>query len=98
MITTTKDAELPFFDRAALALLFFFLLTEVLGGAIRYYAVQSGLVWLPYLAHLLLAMAIGPMFFIYLLSEGVTSTYLTILLLFSVGTAYGIYNLNSVSR
>ena len=85
-------------DHAVLALLFFFLLTEVFGGAIRYYAVQYGFPWLPYLPHLLLALAVVPMFFIYLLSEGVTSTYLTLLILFSIGTAYGIYNLNSASQ
>jgi len=85
-------------DHAVLALLFFFLLTEVFGGAIRYYAVQYGFPWLPYLPHLLLAVAVVPMFFIYLLSEGVTSTYLTLLILFSIGTACGIYNLNSASQ
>lgn len=93
-----KAPELPLLDRVALALLFFFLLTEILGGAIRYYAVQFHLGWFPYLPHLLLAVAVPPMFFLYLASEGVTPTYLIIGLLFGLGTVYGVLNLNSASQ
>ena len=97
-IKTRGSGNLRIFDRAALAALFFSLLTEVLGGAIRYYAVQSGFSWLPYLPHALLATLLIPMLFAYLVSEGVTSTYLAILLLFGVATIYGIFNLGDANQ
>lgn len=98
ILKTQKADELPLSDAIALLLLFFFLLTEVLGGAIRYYAVQFHMTWLPYFPHLLLVLALVPMFFFYLASEGVTSTYLAVFALFSVGIVYGVFNLNSASQ
>lgn len=95
---TRKGAELPLLDRVVLALLFFFLLSDVLGGVIRYYGAQFHLTFLSYVPHLVLALAIVPMFFAYLLSEGVTPTYLTIFVLFGVGAVYGTLNLNSPSQ
>jgi hypothetical protein len=90
--------QLSLLDRVALSLLFVFLLSEVLGGAIRYYAAELGLAWVSYLPHLALAMAIVPMFFVYLVSRGLTSTYLTVSVLFGVGTVYGIFNLGNSSQ
>lgn len=90
-----NNRELPLFDRVALALLFLLLLSEVLGGAVRYYAVQFGFPWLVYLPHLLIFLALVPIFFVYLANEGVTVTYLTVLTLFGVGTVYGLFNLGN---
>lgn len=90
-----NSADLPLFDRAALTLLFLFVLTDVLSGAIRYYAVQLHLAWLPYLPHLLLAASLLPLFFVYLVSEGVNQTFLTVLVLFGSALLYGTLNLNS---
>lgn len=70
----------------------------VFGGPFRYYAARFHFPWLPYLPHLILALVIVPMFFLYVTSEGVTSTYLVILVLFGVGAAYGLVNLNSARQ
>lgn len=89
-INTAMPAEQPRFGRVTLALLFLFLLTEVLNGAIRHDAVQFGLPWLPYLPHMLLFPALIPMFFSLLLTEGITSAYLGVVVLFGVtATAVG---------
>lgn len=97
-VKTPKIAELPLLDRAALALLFLFVLSDVLGGAIRYYSVHFGLPWLPYFPALLLLIALAPMFFAYLVSEGITSTYLSLFALFGVAAAFGVFNLGNASQ
>lgn len=91
----TSLAGLPLFDRVALGLLFVYLASDVLGGALRYYAVQIGLPWLSYLPGVLLAASIVPMFLAYVGSEGITRTYTIILVLFGVAATYGIYNLGN---
>lgn len=98
IIKTGKIAELPLFDQMALALLFVFLLSDILGGAIRYYSVQFGLPWMVYAPHLLLTLALLPMFFAYLMSEGIKSTYLIVVALFSVAAIYGLFNLGSAAQ
>jgi hypothetical protein len=95
---TAKAVELPLLDRVALVLLFLFLLTEVLNGAIRYYSAQLGLPWLPYVPHMLLFLTLFPMVFSYVVTEGVNSTYLGVVLLFSVGATVGVFNLGSASQ
>jgi hypothetical protein len=92
---TQKGPDLPPLDAAVLGLLFLFLLAVVLGGPIRYFAVQRHLPWLPYLPHFLLALGILPMFFAYLVREGVTSTFLVILALFGIAITWGALNLAS---
>lgn len=92
------DSGLMILDRVALALLFAFLSTEILGGAVAYYAARSGFPWLPYLPYLLVTIAIVPMFVGYVLTEGVTETYLTIFVLLGVAGAYGLLNLNSTRQ
>lgn len=94
----SSRAKLPVLDRAALALLFVFLLTSVLAGVLRYYAVKVHLPWLPYLPHLVLALAVLPMFFLYLIGEGVTSTFLIIFMLFGLAISYGTYNLGNADQ
>lgn len=98
LLRKSDSAELPLFDRAALVLLFVFVLTEVTSGAIRYYAAQFHLTWLPYLPHMLLAASLLPLFFIYLVSEGVTPTFLTVLFMFGSALLYGTFNLSSASQ
>lgn len=90
--------KVPLHDRVALALLLFFLLTDVLGGAVRYFAVWFHLAWLPYMPHLLLAISVVPLFLVYVLSEGVTSTYLVVFVLLGVGAGYGVLNLTSARQ
>jgi hypothetical protein len=98
-ITKTREStEMPSFDRVALTLLFLFSLTEVLNGAIRYYAAQYGFSWLPYLPHVLLFAALAPMFFAYVVTEGISSTYLTVLVLFGVAATFGVFNLGNASQ
>jgi hypothetical protein len=86
---------MPLFDRIALGLLFVYLASDVLGGALRYYAVQTGLPWLSYLPGILLAASVIPMFLAYVASEGITPTYTIILLIFGVAATYGVFNLGN---
>jgi hypothetical protein len=95
---TRESTELPLFDRVALTLLFLFSLTEVLNGAIRYYAAQNGFSWLPYLPHVLLFAALAPMSLAYLAGDGVTSTYLIVSILFGVAATFGVFNLGNASQ
>lgn len=88
-------AGLPVFDRVALALLFVYLASDVVGGALRYYAVLIGLPWLSYLPGVILAASILPMFLAYVASEGITPTYMIILFLFAVAATYGVLNLGN---
>jgi hypothetical protein len=97
-LKTREGIELPLFDRAALALLFVLILSEVLSGPIRYCAVQLHLVWLPYLPRFLAVLVLGPMFIGRLVSEGVTSTYLALIVLFSVAATYGLFNLGNADQ
>ena len=91
-------AERPVFERIALSLLFLFLANDILGGAIRYYSVQFGVPWLAYTPGFLIALALLPMFVAYLLSEGVTSTYLTVFVLVAVSGTYGVFNLGNPAQ
>lgn len=88
-------SEKPLFDCIALALLAIFLLNDIMGGAIRYYAVQFGLPWLAYMPAILMIVALAPMFMAYVASEGVTSTYLTVFALLAISSTYGVFNLGS---
>ena len=91
--TIRANTQLQLLDRLALGLLFLFLLGDVLGGAIRYYAVQFHIPWVSYVPYVLLACSLVPMFFVYLVSEGVTSTYLQVVVLFGIATTWGAFNL-----
>lgn len=95
---TRKLVDLPLFDRVALALLFLLLLSDILSGAVRYYSVQLGLVWLPYLPRLLLVLAVFPMFFVRLMGDGLTKTYMAVLVLFCVAGTYGVFNLGNANQ
>lgn len=93
-----KGPRLPLFDRITLLLLFIFLVSNFLGGAIRYYAAAHGFAWVAYLPHLLLALGLVPLLVRYLSGDGVTSTYAAIFALFGVGVIYGLLNLNSADQ
>lgn len=93
-----SEAELSVLDRGVLALLYVYLLTHVLGGVIRYLAARHGFPWLPYVPHMLLAIALVPMAFFYLTSEGITFTYVALFVLFGAGATYGIVNLGRASQ
>lgn len=79
-------------------LLFVFVLTEILSGAIRYYSAQLHLPWLSYVPHLLMAVALLPLFFVYVVSEGVTPIFLMVFVLFGSALFCGTLNLNSASQ
>lgn len=98
IVKARVSTKLPLFDRLSLVLLFVLLLTVVMGGAIRYYALQFHLVWFPYVPRFLLALAIGPMLLARVAREGLTSTYLVLLVLFSVALTYGVFNLGNASQ
>jgi hypothetical protein len=97
-LRTRQVAELPLWDRVALALLFIYVLSDVMGGAARYYSVHFGAPWLPYLPTLALLLALAPMFFAYAVTEGISSTYLTVLVLFGVAATFGVFNLGNASQ
>jgi hypothetical protein len=93
-----ESAPLRLLDRVALTLLFAFILGEVLGGAIRYYSVQFHLQALPYLPHLMVAVALLPMFFAYFIGEGVTPTFLLVFGLIAVATTWGAFNVGNADQ
>lgn len=95
---TQKLVDLPLFDRVVLALLFLLLLDDVLDGAVRYYSAELHLVWLPYLPHFLVVLAVIPMFFVRLVCDGLTTTYLFVLLLFGIAGTYGLFNLGNANQ
>lgn len=88
-----KQADLPLFDRLVLVFLLLFLFSDVMGGAIRYFAIGFGLPWLPYFPQIFLALALLPMFFVYMTSEAVTPTLFTVFALFAISATFGLFNL-----
>lgn len=97
-LRTRQETRLSLLDKAALALLFLYVFSDIMGGAIRYYSVRFGMPMLAYVPPLLLLFALAPMFFAYLTTDGVTSTYLTVLVLFSVAVIFGVFNLGNASQ
>lgn len=95
MATVRMQPSPSLFDRLAVGLLFAFVLSEVLGGAIRFYAVRAGIPWLFYVPHVLLALVVLPMFVHYVATEGLTSTYLIVSVLFAVAAVVGTLNIGS---
>jgi hypothetical protein len=92
------NAKMSGWDRVTLWLLFLILSTDIVSGAIRYYAALGGVAWLTYVPHVIMLIATLVGMSYWPIAEGVTGAWWSILALFCVAGFWGLINITNPSQ